>query len=200
MLASDFDAYWRATYPEAVPLGHLLRTIYPRRWLRLYSLPEGQRFPVDAADWRELLHRHLTVFADLVGEPAELFLITGEYDFADSPQPTPWSFAADGVLQRLPFTRLSPVALSDLRVPDEYQVGDVYRPVCTQLRWTAATGEEFLRAIAEEQLRAFFVSVDYGYLLAPYAGGLDIIFPGEAARNYFRDQHRSWMSPRADGL
>jgi hypothetical protein len=29
MLASDFDAYWRATYPEAVTLGHLLRTTIP---------------------------------------------------------------------------------------------------------------------------------------------------------------------------
>jgi hypothetical protein len=67
MLASDFDTYWRATYPEAVTLGHLLRTTYPRRWLRLYSLPEGQRYPTDDADWRELLRRHLTVFADLVG-------------------------------------------------------------------------------------------------------------------------------------
>jgi hypothetical protein len=204
MLASDFDAYWRATYPEAVTLGHLLRTSYPRRWLRLYSLPEGQRFPADAADWRELLRRHLAVFADLVGEPAELFLVTGEYDFADSPRPGTGSFAADGALQGLPFTLLPPVALHTLplnpHAPDEYQVGDVYRPVCTRLRWTAATGEGLLRAIAEEQIRAFFVSVDYGCLLAPYAGGLDLIFPGEAARNYFRDQYRPWVSPRADGL
>jgi hypothetical protein len=204
MLVSDFDAYWHATYPEAVILGHLLRTTYPRRWLRLYSLSEGQRYPADAADWRELLRRHLTVFADLVGEPAELFLVTGEYDFADSPQPAPWSFAADGVLHGLPFTHLPPVALhmlpADPHAPDEYQLGDVYRPVCTRLLWTAATGERFLRAIAEEQLSAFFVSVEYGCLLAPYAGGLDIIFPGEVARNYFRDQHRSWVSPRADGL
>jgi hypothetical protein len=204
MLASDFDAYWRATYPEAVTLGHLLRTTYPHWWLRVYSLPEGQRFPVDAADWRELLRRHLTVFADLVGEPAELFLITGEYDFADSPRPVPWSFAADGALQGLPFTRLLPVALhtlpSDPHAPDDYQLGDVYRPVCTRLLGTAATGEELLRAIAEEQLSAFFVSVAYGCLLAPYASGLDIIFPGEAARNYFRDQHQRWVSPSADGL
>jgi hypothetical protein len=204
MLASDFDAYWRATYPEAVTLGHLLRTSYPRRWLRLYSLPEGQRFPADTADWRELLRRHLAVFADLVGEPAELFLVTGEYDFADSPRPGTGSFAADGALQGLPFTLLPPVALHTLplnpHAPDEYQVGDVYRPVCTRLRWTAATGEGLLRAIAEERIRAFFVSVDYGCLLAPYAGGLDLIFPGEAARNYFRDQYRPWVSPRADGL
>lgn len=45
---------------------------HPRRWLRLYSLPEGQRCPADDTNWRELLHRHLTVFADLVGEPTEL--------------------------------------------------------------------------------------------------------------------------------
>ncbi|GAB3868433.1 hypothetical protein GCM10028824_13290 [Hymenobacter segetis] len=98
MLATDFDAYWRATYPKAVPLGHLLRTTYPRRWLRLYSLPEGQRYPAAAADWHELLRRHLAVFADLVGKPAELFLVTGEYDFVDRARPEPESFAADGAL------------------------------------------------------------------------------------------------------
>ena len=204
MLAPDFDAYWRATYPEAVPLGHLLRTTYPRRWLRLYSLPEGQRYPADVADWHELLRRQLTVFADVVGEPAELFLVTGAYAFADSARPEPGSVAADGALHGLPFTALPPVALHTLppdpHVPNEYQPGDVYQPVCTRLRWTAAAGEGLLRAIAQEQLRAFFVSVAYGCILAPYAGGLDVIFPGEAARNYFRDQHRPWVSPRADGL
>lgn len=187
-----------------MPLGHLLRTTYPRRWLRLYSLPEGQRYPVDAADWHELLLRHFTVFADPVGEHAELFLLTGEYDFADSPQPAPWSFRADGALQGLPFTPLPPVALHTLppdpRVPDGHPPGDVYRPVCTRLQWTEAAGEGILRAIAEEQMNAFFVSVEYGCILAPYAGGLDVIFPAEAARNYFRDLHRRWVSPRADGL
>lgn len=204
MLATDFAAYWRATYPEAVPLGHLLRTTYPRRWLRLHSLPAGQRYPADGADWRELLRRHFTVFADLVGEAAELFLVAGEYDFADSPLPKPWSFTAAGVLHGLPFTALPPVALHTLppdpRVPDECRAGDVFRPACTRLQWTPATGEGFLRAIAEEQISAFFVSVEYGCILAPYDGGLDLIFPGEAARNYFRDQHRQWVSPRTDGL
>ena len=204
MLATDFAAYWRATYPEVVPLGHLLRTAYPRRWLRLYSLPEGQRYPVDAADWQELLLRHFTVFADLVGELAALFLVTGEYDFADGTPSGPWSFTADGALHGLPFTLLPPVALHTLppdpHVPDEYSPGEVYRPVCTRLQWTAATGEGFLRAIAEEQLRAFFVSVEFGCILAPYPGGLDLIFPGEAARNYFRNLHPQWVSPRADGL
>lgn len=204
MLATDFDAYWRATYPEVVPLGHLLRTTYPRRWLRLYSLPEGQRYPADAADWDELLRRHFTAFADLVGEPAELFLVTGEYDFADNAHSEPWSFTADGPLQGLAFTPLPPVALHTLppdpRVPDEHRPGDVFRPVCARLWWTAATGEGLLRAIAEEQLRAFFVSVEYGCILAPYDGGLDLIFPGEAARNHFRDRHRRWVSSRADGL
>ena len=204
MLATDFAAYWRATYPEAVPLGHLLRTTYPRRWLRLYSLPAGQRYPATDADWHELLRRHFAVFADLVGEPAELFLVTGEYAFADGPLSELGAFAADGALHGLPFTALPPVALHKLppdpHVPDGYQLGDVYRPVCTRLQWTTAAGEGFLRAIAEEQMNAFFVSVEYGCILAPYAGGFDVIFPGEAARNYFRDQHQPWVSPRADGL
>lgn len=199
MLASDFASYWRATYPEAVAVGHLLRTTYPS-----HSLPEGQRYPATAADWRELLRRHLTVFADLVGEPAELFLVTGEYDVADSSPPAPWSFTADGVLHGLPFTLLPPVALHTLpanpHALDAHQIGDIYRSVCTRLQWTAATGEQFVRAIAEEHLPAFFVSVASGYILAPYAGGLDIIFPEEAARTHFRDQHPRWLSPRADGL
>ena len=202
MLATDFAAYWRATYPEAVPLGHLLRTIYPRRWLRLHSLPGAQRYLADAADWRELLGCHLAVFADLVGEPAELFLVTGAYDFADSARSGP--FIADGALHGLPFTPMPPVALHalppDPHVPDGHRPGDVYRPVCTRLPWTAAAGEGFLRAIAEEQMSAFFVSVEFGCILAPYAGGLDLIFPGEAARNYFRNLHPQWVSPRADGL
>ena len=199
MLATDFNAYWRAMYPEAAPLGHLLRTTYPRRWLRLYSLPEGQRYPADAADWHELLRRHGTAFADLVGEPAELFLVTGEYDFADHSRPGPWLFTADGALLGLAFTALPPVALHTLppdpHVPDEYRPGDVYRPVCRRLDWTAATGKGSLRAIAEETLSAFFVSVEFGCILAPYAGGLDLIFPGEAARNYFATCTRTGCRP-----
>lgn len=204
MVATDFDAYWRATYPEAVPLGHLLRTTYPRRWLRLYSLPEGQRYPADAADWHELLRRQLTVFAELVGEPAELFLVSGEYDCPEMVPPEPWSFTAEGALHGLPFTRLPPVVLHTLppdpRVPDENRFGDLFRPVCTRLRWTAATGEGFLRDIAQDAIRAFFVSVEHSCILAPYNGGLDIIFPQEADRNRFHNRHRRWVSPRTDGL
>lgn len=202
MTAADFDAYWRSTYPEAVPLGYRLRTTYPDRWLRIHSLPEAQRYPCNDADWHELLGRQCALFANLVSEPADLVLVTGAYDIAAAPPSG--AFTAEGCLRGMAFAALPPVALSTLppnpHVPDEYEPGDLYRPVCALLRWTAAGGENLLREIAEGTVQAFFVSKERACLIAPYDGGVDIIFSDEEVRNQFRDRYFRWVSPRADGL
>ncbi|ALW85930.1 hypothetical protein AUC43_12985 [Hymenobacter sedentarius] len=204
MVAADFHAYWCSTYPEAMPLGYRLRITYPDRWLRIHSLPEAQRYPGDDADWAELLGRQFALFADLVSQPADLILVTGEYEMAAVAAPPPWAFTAEGCLRGMAFTALPPVALSTLppnpHVPDEYEPGDLYRPVCTLVRWTAAVGEGILREIAEGAIQAFFVSIEHACLIAPYDGGVDIIFSDEATRNQFRDRYSRWVSPRADGL
>ncbi|WP_210521733.1 DUF3885 domain-containing protein [Hymenobacter terricola] len=198
MVAADFDVYWRTAYPDAPPLGHLLRTAYPRRWLRVHSLPGAQRYPSTPADWRELLGRQCTVFADLVGDPADGVLVTGEYVFGAEPA---GPVRAEGALRGLAWSALPPVALpADPQAPDEHGPNDWFRPACAPFRWTAAAGDVVLRDLALGRARAFFVSEARGCVLAPYDGGMDLILPDEAARDRCRDRYAAWLSTRTDGL
>lgn len=162
MAAADFDAYWRASYPEAPPMSYLLRTIYPERWVRVHSLPDAQRYARTEADWRELLGRQRVLFADLVGDPADLVLVTGDYVFGVEPQGTPpvEPFVAEGAaLRGMAWAALPAVPLSSLppdpHTPDWIRLGEWYRPAWAPYRWTATASEGLLRDIARGVEHAF---------------------------------------------
>jgi hypothetical protein len=38
------EAWWNNHYPEAPPVGFLLRQVYSDRWLRIHSLPGSKRY------------------------------------------------------------------------------------------------------------------------------------------------------------
>ena len=59
---------WKCTFDGALPAGFLLRQHFPDRWLRVHSLPEAKRYPSCAAEYEEILNRHNTVAAYVLGE------------------------------------------------------------------------------------------------------------------------------------
>ncbi|MDB4915783.1 MAG: hypothetical protein JWM95_3427, partial [Gemmatimonadetes bacterium] len=70
-------ARWPEWYPDAPPVGFLLREAYPDRWLRIHSLPEAKRYPTSGFDYAELLRRHNSVAADVLGldTPCAILLV-----------------------------------------------------------------------------------------------------------------------------
>lgn len=203
MTADQFEAFWQQTYPGTVPLAYRLRTAYPDRWLRIHSLPDAQRYAQTPAEWQMLLARQNTLLAEVLRVEEQVVLVTGEYEYCPPGETSSWQFSVPDCLRHLVFTQLRPIELSrlapDPQVPENYEPGDVYRPLMTALVWHPHTWDLLLRAIAEDELRAFFVSFSPPCLIAPYDGGMDLIFPDQPTRDHYRTTYQAWVSARADG-
>ncbi|WP_425586206.1 DUF3885 domain-containing protein [Streptomyces sannanensis] len=48
----SLDAAWESNWPGTLPLGHLLRSAWPDRWVRFHSLPESKRYADTEAEFK----------------------------------------------------------------------------------------------------------------------------------------------------
>jgi hypothetical protein len=194
-LDETFLARWSVWYPGAPPIGFLLRAAYPERWLRIHSLPGSKRYATSAADYAELLLRHNTVAADLlggVGAPcAVLVCATSE---------GPWSrnLGAQAALAEgdLPFACRLPAALWEQRAAFAEPV-HLIGGACT---WQVGAFDGFLRAVADDEVKGLVIELERGQVYAPYDGGADLFFATREERDSGRKRYESWVSSRPDGL
>lgn len=197
MSAAEFQRFWSATYPESPPVSHFFRRRYPERWLRIHSLPESKRYAENDAEWQILLHRQRTVLTDLLGSESKVNFLT--------------SYCCYGVDDVQEFLReesvfsgfqLVPLAKIDLHAlePETEEPGVFRWPLLGELSLGEPTTERLLRAIARCEEAAFFIGRHSRVLVAPYDGGVDIILPDTATRDFYHQKYRAWLSDRADGL
>ena len=85
-------------------------------------------------------------------------------------------------------------------LPERYDPGLHYDALFSPQTWQHGRWDQVLRGIAEDELWVFFVSIPNKCLIAPYDGGVYVIFPDSAARDSARLRYRDWLSERADGL
>jgi hypothetical protein len=204
MNADQFSAFWQATYPAAGPLSYRFRHTYPERWLRIHSLPAGQRYPNSSQDWQVLLARQNAVLAELLSPGEAVLLLTGEYDFAAVRSLVPWQYHPPMALQTLCFTTLPSFPLVQL-APDPhdasgYEPNDLFHPVLAQISWRLGGWDALLREMALDEWRAFFVVPAQPLLIAPYDGGLDLVFPDSATRERYKAHFAVWLSPHPAGV
>jgi hypothetical protein len=64
----------------------------------------------------------------------------------------------------------------------------------------AAPNDTALRAVADDRVRALWVSEVTGEVFAPYDGGADLIVMSGERAELLRGTFASWLSPRTDGL
>src|SRR5262245_17461597 len=74
-LPAGFLGRWATWFPNAPPIGFLLREAEPDRWLRIHSLPGSRRYAVSGPDHAELLRRHNAVATDLLGAGARCAVV-----------------------------------------------------------------------------------------------------------------------------
>ena len=186
-----FLQQWQAWYPESVPVGHLLRDAHPEHWLRIYSLPGGQRYPETAADWAQLLNRQLTAADYVLGRGAECALVAA---FVGELPDDRW-FARHFELEPLALVRED--FPEDGSEPEDHAVDLWLAPVS----WTREAFEAAIRLRADDRGPSFLlVALATGHVYAPYDGGADLFAPDAGARAQFRAALRPWVSPRPDGL
>ena len=195
MTEIDVLERWPNWYADAPPVGFLLREAYPERWLRIYSLPDGRRYPTSGFDYAELLRRHNAVAADVVGvgDPCAILLVhTCEGRGARAV-----GRAAQLTNSRLPRLATLPVALSDERN------GVFAAPMCVfglSTTWNNHAFDRFIAETADDRSHGLVVSLESGRVYAPYDGGADLFYLNEFERDRAHARFSDWASPRKDGL
>ena len=196
MTSNQFEQFWKETYALTPPIPHLFKRAYSTRWLRVHSLPEAKRYPDNDLEWSILLDRQKSFLTDLLGSEDSILLVTGEYFNPTSPL----IFSPHPCLHHLSFTKLSPIALAMIDGNEEYDPGERYQPFCAPVDGSIVTNESLLQDIANDELRVFFVSFEHDLLIAPYDGGVDIIFKDEVTKDHYKTKYKNWVSSRRDGL
>ena len=102
-------------------------------------------------------------------------------------------------ITKIPFVLLDPIDLNKLS-PDEYEIGQFYKPMISEQIWQPNKFDSILKDIADDQLRAFFISMDKNLVIAPYDGGVDFILKDTDTRNIYKRKYHDWLSKREDGL
>lgn len=193
MTPDAFKHYWDASYPAYPPVGYLLRHRYDRRWFRMHTLPDSRRYAESEEDYTEILRRHNTVLADVlgIGQPSVLIL-TG---YSDTPVPV---LSQEWMARQYPNSRpFLSVRMDDY---DDYVTG-YWHFFMDDLAWEPGATDTLLRQVADAVVaNVLFVDVAQGRLYAPYDGGADVILPSVADRDAMRRHYPSWLSSHPLGL
>jgi hypothetical protein len=200
MTPQEFYTFWQQAYLACPPINHLLKWRYPDRWMRIHSLPDAQRYPATPADWDILLTRQNQLCRDLLGEDGPILLVGG--DFWEEGETRN---AVEGLLAHQP--ALAGIALElgwriDLHrvAPDHFEPGLLYDAAFSPQMWHDGRWDKVLQAIANDELRLMFVSLERNCIVAPYDGGVDVILADEATRDLYKGRYAAWLCAREDGL
>ena len=67
-------------------------------------------------------------------------------------------------------------------------------------KWKNGERDEILKAIADDKIRAMFVSPTSKCVIAPYDGGVDVIVGSTEKRDNLKAKYKKWLSFRKDGM
>lgn len=185
---AEFQTLWETRYVSAIPITHLFKYNYPLRWFRIHSLPHAKRYADTDEEWATLLGRQNQLMTDLLGEDAPILLVTGVFHGEDEEV----NFSDSEVYQPYLFQPLPPINLAE-QLPLEYYEGQFYTAAFAEIPWKSGQQDALLRAIANDETRAFWVGIEKDVLIAPYDGGVDIIVGNYRELMFYAEKYASWV-------
>ncbi|MGC4100206.1 DUF3885 domain-containing protein [Ferruginibacter sp.] len=197
MTAEQFNIFWASNFADTIPIQHYFRHDYPDRWFRIHSLPGSKRYPDNKREWEILLGRQNEIITDLLGNHSTFVLVTGDSEQEGYTELHP--IAAVDSIAKIPFVLIDEINLYKLN-PTMYEPGHLYKPMISEQVWQPNNFDNILKDIANESLRAFFVSIDNNLIVAPYDGGMDLILKDTENRNFYREKYKHWLPQESDGL
>jgi hypothetical protein len=198
MTKEEFNEFWAARYYNSIPISHVFKRDYPERWLRIHSLPQSKRYAEDEIEWEILLQRQNSIISDIFGENLQVLLITKVYSDKMGWESS-WIEKGRNVLKPYIFTKLEAIELYS-RSSEFFEEDMFYTPEFAEVAWNVNQYNNLLKAIANDELRALFVSLEKNAIIAPYDGGMDIILKDVETKEYYRSKYSQWLSARSDGL
>ena len=193
MTEREFIDYWYKEYPESFPINHELKWMYPDRWFRIHSLPESKRYADSADEYEIILDRQNQLINDLIGEEPEVAISFGLYsnDITNNSYKELTDFGE--------FLKVLTIDLHKER-PEEYE-DEMYFDIYVKTeKWKNGNRNEILKAIADDKIRAMFISSADKCVIAPYDGGVDVIVNSTENRDRLKAKYKDWLSEREDGM
>ena len=194
MSPGEFLEHWRRSYGETPLVGHVLRTRFPRRWMRIHSLPGSKRYAETEDERQEILRRQNTLCSEVIGDGNACAIVF--YDFGEEAR-LPEDVRA--ALRGLGPVFLAMVSASE--VSGEPELDGEYPLLMAELAWRPGVIDAILLAVADDVLETpLLVGVERGCIVAPYDGGVDVIARSEELRDQLKARYASWLSRHPAGL
>jgi hypothetical protein len=191
MNITQFEQFWAENYSETPPINYLFKHKLAARWLRIHSLPEAKRYANTAEEWTILLDRQNTVLADLMPENGEIYLVTSLYCQDDKVFDRSHLEEIEKMTQ-LKFQNLAALDLFKIS-KDWFDEGMFLWPYIAIDNYVPHKFEAILRAIADDEMRVFFLNAKDNCIFAPYDGGVDLVFKDVATREFFEKKYENWV-------
>lgn len=156
MTVKEFEKFWEFNYRDCPMIGYLLRKSFHDRWFRIHSLPESRRYPKNKKHWNIILRRHNKIITDIVGSESKVILITGSYYIHEN------SIFLDEHQNFFKPYNLIEIGNVDLHKldPVNYDSGQIFKPLFTEVIWNANEYDSILTAVAEDEIRFILISPD----------------------------------------
>ncbi|MDR6194264.1 hypothetical protein [Siphonobacter sp. SORGH_AS_0500] len=197
MTKEGFQKLWTLNYPDTVPISYLFKHDYSERWFRIHSLPNSKRYAEDESEWQILLSRQNEIITDFFGLETPILIVAEEYNWGDNRQIHITD--EEDIFKPFSFVRLDNIELNKID-SEEYNEPDIYRPAFALTIWKPKYHDNLLREIANDNIRAYFISFDKNVIVAPYDGGVDFVLKDIATKENYKNKYRQWLSEREDGL
>lgn len=195
MVENEFIDYWNKEYSESFPINHELKQVYSDRWFRIHSLPESKRYADSDEEYKIILERQNQLINDLIGEEIEIAIAISFGLYVDD-------ITNDNYKELTDFGEFQKVLTINLHKerPEEYE-DDTYFDIFVNIeKWKMGSRNEILKAIADDEIRAMFVSPSKRCIIAPYDGGVDVIVDSTEKRDRLKTKYKDWLSDREDGM
>lgn len=194
MTKEQFKSYWDNNYPNSLPIGHELKHSFNERWFRIHSLPESKRYAETHEEEEIILERQNEIISDVFGQGQEFYILIGLYTN---------DLATEQYLDELNwdlFEHVVDIPLHKVR-PDEYEEDPTfYQVFLSKEVWRTDKHNELLLKLANDEIRATFISTQNGRIINPYDGGADIILENTTTMEAFKRRYSNWLSEREDGM
>jgi len=169
----------------------LFRQDYNANWFRVKSLPNSRTFPTNNKELKILLERQNLIITDVLGNKSPVYGITGEYNFGEEIiQP---EFLSYSVFKPFDFIALRPIDLFEISRSD-FKPNSIYTPYLTEFVWEQSKYNDLLKAMAFDEIRMFFMSVEKKCLVAPFDGGIDFVVMNQQIKNFYISKYSEWIA------
>jgi hypothetical protein len=190
MNKQDIEHYWQEHFALCPPINYLLKVFYTNRWLLIHSLPDSKQYAETEAEWAILFETQNQILNDVFKESEELILFTGLFSHSKI------LFEDEGLIdnEALKSFVFEPLQKIDLyAMSKEYcEANTFYTPHFVTVFYKANGYIHILKSIANDKVRAFFLSPTTNSIVAPYDGGVDIFYADTTTRDFYKIKYSNF--------